>query len=352
MADVLVGIVGMNPASVLVAARALRPGRVELFCTTQSQPVARALEKQIARDPGADVKLHVWTQNPTLLAAELDSDRVVVGEGDRVDLDITGGTKTMSIGVWSGLRSRLGSRLRAIYLDERAALLEADTGAPAAVGSVIRSDEFLAWTSTTVNDCVWSGPLTGVSSEYVSRQGIAERLVDALAARRPIGAKETIAESTITLPRSLPAGFALKGGRLRGPFPDYFRMHAWLEEFCLVEAHRCIGPRADVHAAMGLQISADRDKDEVDVVLTRGSYLVAIEAKARESAAGTGADLHKRIQKTRRYFGAVTSVIFVQPVWGRRPDRQLADAVDRKVTLVGSDRGELHAAIKRGLGLA
>jgi hypothetical protein len=104
--------------------------------------------------------------------------------------------------------------------------------------------------------------------------------------------------------------------------------------------------------AMGLELCdpAGTVLDEFDVVAVRGARVLVVEAKARATGGGGGADLQKRIHKVHRFFGRFATVVFVHPAWGPAPPPALAASAGPGIHLVGSDLGALDRAIREAVG--
>ena len=153
----------------------------------------------------------------------------------------------------------------------------------------------------------------------------------------------------------MPPGFKQRGDKIEEPeHSGVFSHHRWLEEFCLLRAHSLLRAESDVTAALGVKLRSpgtSEGNDEADVVLLRGGRVLVIEAKAREQPGGSGAQLQKRIAKTRTFFGDLAKVLFVHPGYNApalRVNRSMVDG--RYVRIVGSDLTELDSAICWGIG--
>lgn len=361
---VLLGFVGDNPASILITARTLKPSRVVLLCTGESHDSAKALVGQLEDSPGVAATIladeegaPTWRENPSIEEAHATATNLLTLE-ELPLFDITGGTKTMLLGVWEALRARFGAAPQSYYLDRNRGLLTSD-GSGVGASVVIEPAEFLAWSGTSQKSARSQGKLHEIASALRGRLRVAQPLVDLLSAKRSdygldenhnrldltnIGAQE-VAKAAKGLPE-----FTDDGRWLVGP-AEWFQRRLWLEEWCLVEAANATRTATDVRAVWSLKPTGPANQ-EFDVVLSRGHRLLIIEAKGRGAAGGAGDELHKRVQTTRAFFGDLASVIFVHPAWGQRGNMDLMDAVDeRRVELIGSDRNAYHKAVRRFLGL-
>ncbi len=354
MAGVLVGIVGFNPVSVLVAARALSPRRVLLLCTEQSEPQAAALEALLA----PPVTIVCWDAVPGLseVRESIAEDLGDRGEGP-VFFDITGGTKPLAIGAWQGLTAACGDRLRGLYLDQSGVLRDADRGAPLGAEVTIHPDDFLRLRGAQVRKVAWEGALEDMPEVMLRRMPLARALYEHLG-RTPLCTdieRGAVHCRGAALPRPLPPGFSVRGGWLVAEGDrNWLGKHRWLEELCLGAAREALNGVPGVRAALSLEIrGAEGAQDEMDVVLTRGSRVTVIEAKARGRREGAGVEALKRLHKARRFFsGPNTRVLFVHPIWGRDAGRYKAIETlgGRNFTILGGRYEALLDSIRAGLG--
>ena len=167
-------------------------------------------------------------------------------------------------------------------------------------------------------------------------------------------AKNAITLKGISIPDDLPAGFCQESKcRLVSEIPGFFTHNSWLEELCLHRAQVVLGNCSLTRAAANLHIISKkhRGQDEADIVLVRGSQVCVIEAKARLDGAGAGADLMKRMQKTRRFFGVLAKTVFVHPAWGAVPPEALVELAGDKATLVGANVDLIDTAIRSALSI-
>ena len=155
---VLIASVGFNPASVVLAARALepRPSRVILLCTKETDPIASILPSQLG------VPLCDIVEVPPDPAVEAARDYLVrelsIDASEDPVLDITGATKPLAIAAWLAL-AQLRPGFRAVYLAPSGKLRDANTGKPLPGEASISLRELLAWKSIAVQSVEWEGPI-------------------------------------------------------------------------------------------------------------------------------------------------------------------------------------------------
>lgn len=345
-ADLLVAIVGFNPASVLLCARALKAGRTCLICTAETRDLANILKGQIGSATVVEVRAGATI---TQVAAAVGS--AVPSDARRVSLDLTGGTKILSLGAWHALQARETLDLSIAYLDGDGRLFDAASGVSLPRANLMPED-LLRWSGASVRHSRWSGNLKAVPAPIVDRFPVSRALFqhfpDWEVARYAGGERVTgrgIPQTCRGFDTDEHGNYFVPAGS------GFLRTNEWLEEYCLCEAARAMGTDAEsVGALFGSDLVAGAGgKDEVDIVLTRGARVLVIEAKARLTSKGAGADLHKRVQKARRFFGSHAQVLFVHPAWRGQPPRDLAELADRGTMLVGRDEQRLRAAVRKSL---
>lgn len=349
-----IGCVGFNPASLLVAARHFQIDEAVLLASRTSEPQLEAVARQL------DIPVHklVFSQEiPTLnaitekLVPILDSRREA-----QIILDVTGGTKLMAIGAWSSVQACAGTIL-STYLKPNGVMINPQTGKKIRHEVAIEIAEVLAWQGTTANGAVWTGEIADIDRQILDREAVGITVLSAMAKKRAVFdvEKNMVRLKRTPLPESLPPSVHRLNDRTLGSdVKGYFSHNRWLEEICLIRAQAVLGDYPATRAALGLVLrtgSSNATNDEADVVLVRGSRICIIEAKARKVAGGAGGELHKRIQKTQRYFGELAHVIFVHPAWRDKPPSDLVDAAGTRATLIGSDIEALDRAILKALGL-
>jgi hypothetical protein len=362
--SVLVGIVGENPASVLVAARALQPTRVILLHSAVTAPVATALKHQLELGH-AQVDLLECAATGSVQASRGAVASMAFSDRETVCLDLTGGPKTWSTGAWQGLRDRLGDALQAVVLDQSTqCLCDALSGAPLLDQPTILPEEFLAWRGASVQSCEWGGWLTGYQRTRDKEQAslrlqLCQALVSAVAAGRAFdhGQGGVLEVSDVALPSVLPCGFERHGAMLvqTGDGSDLLSHHRWLEAWVWLVLGSAFCSYGDVYGAYSLGSRMSRKEttepdDQADVVLTRGPRLLVIEAKAGIHDLHTM--LYLRAQKARSFYGSMTHVLLVAP--GMKPARadSLRLILGRGASIVHSpDPAALVATVAGILGL-
>ncbi len=342
----LVGAVGRNPASVLAAARALKPGRLFLVHTEGTRHQAMVLRRQcpVPRERIHLIPVPAGSGIEQVAGAVADAaDWASVGP---VGLDITGATKVISFGMWEALRNCLPGGFQALVLDQSSYRLEdASNGRPLPQPMPeIRISEMLAWYGAEMDSdgTRWQGRLSQLPVALRRRLPVGQALLRAFREQGPKFSAERVRKPVLAraLPGPLPSGMRWRENLLHADDPAYLKYNGWLEELCLGMVAGELGERAgQVFCALGARLRAGSGQDEMDVVLARGTRVVVVEAKARSSGAGAGADLQKRVNKARRFFGQHVRVVFVHPVWGRHPPGALRDLADDTVTLVGDFDG-------------
>lgn len=338
--DVLVGLVGGNPVSLLVAAKSLRPRRMVLFATEQTQTVA---DRVVASLGGIPVRVVQWPDVPAIDAFARDA----IADADlrpteRVVFDLTGATKTMTVGVWQALVAR-GQPFGAVCLMPDGRLVNARTGV-ANAGVVLSAQDHLQLHGYRVRDQRWHGRADQLPAALVHRAAVAQHLLHHFGGWQPNG------RGWIRFISRAPAGpFAAPP---TGADKDWIGKNIWLEELALACAAEACKGAGLVDATLSLSIQGDQNpgaQDESDVVLVRGARVVVIEAKASQAGSASGADLHKRVQKAESAFGQCR-VVFFKPALSAAAIADLQPLVP-KTDLVAKDLDQLRAAIARGLGL-
>lgn len=343
---VLVGCVGHNPGSCLIAARKFQVSRAVLVCTAATRPQLQVVAAQL-RVPVREVMLVAGDLSVAGVEAKVRG-ALDLGPEERVILDATGGTKLMGIGAWLGLSALPRARWSAVYLENDGELLDPRSGQHLTYRVAIEIDEILAWHGRKIRGAAWRGMLSDVQPEIRRRASLGDVLMKAVAEKRVrFYGNNTALFLSGTPPRSLPAGFRREENRVKTTVSRYFSKNQWLEELCVHRARVVFSRQKNIRAAAGVKtvLLNDRSEDEADVVLVRGPRTCIIEAKARLQYEGAGAELQKRIAKTWENFGAHAKVIFVHPAWGQQPPRDLVAMVGARATLVGANPVALDRAI-------
>lgn len=354
--SVLLTCLGDNPASAVIAGRHFGVRMLVAITTARTQHLAPIIARQL-EVPMLCVRHENDGQGYDRLAAAIQERLREVSFGALI-LDVTGGTKIMAIAALKAVESLRDSQADVVYLRPDGQLENAKAGAliPTDTSTTLR--EVLAWYGATVSQVAWEGELQALPVDYADRLGIATAAFHAVARKQttPVeGRPNALRLRTGNWPSPLPPGFRLEGEKtLVSDVAGYFERHAWLEEFCLQRARLSVGQLARIDAAAGLKLTVGTrtsDLDEADGVLAHGPRVCVIEAKARLSSASAGADLQKRVQKTRRFFGALARVVFVHPAWGKAAPSDLMKSVGHNVWLVAGDQAHLDLSIREALGL-
>lgn len=346
---VLVSAIGFNPSSAVIAGRHYAVDRAVLVGSPQMDAVAAQLNvptTPIAFESASAMIGDVHRElNRTL---HLASD-------ERVVLDVTGGTKLLALGVWNAMMPLPHDRIDPVYLLPNGQLVNPVTGEAIEQRVRIGIDEVLAWQGAQCGSATWHGMLADVDRDIARRARLGAFLVSALADRRlRVDARRN--RATITrgpILTKLPQGVSVvRENQLQARQEDYFSTNIWLEEVCLQRARAVLRNCAVTQAAMGQHMAFPGNAgDEADVVLVRGARTCVIEAKARRQGSDVGADLDKRISKTKEFFGSHAAVIFVHPAWGTNPPHELVRRTERSAYLVGGDLAALDRAIASALQL-
>lgn len=357
----LIGNVGFNPASIVAAGRRFSVGRAILLSTPDTNEVATVVASQL----GCETRVVLYPSSMLALKEieECVQAAALPNVSDHIVFDMTGGTKVMAAGTWTTLVGLGIEKLDAVYLEQDGQMTLATDGRALDQCFGIKINEVLAWHGATSRSASWQGKLSAMPKRQIDGAGFGLHLF------RLYGSRATVKISSRTidgrdfdylsvkgadgkLPKKLPSWIErVDASTVRTPVCNYFSKNAWLEELCLDRARKVLGDCARTNAAAGLHIDTLNGgfHDEADTVLVRGSRVCIIEAKARLSGPGAGADLQKRIQKTTRMFGALAHVIFVHPSWGASPPKSLVDLTVRGATLVASDIQVLDRAIAKSL---
>lgn len=331
-ADLLVSLVGLNPVSALVCARAVNPRRLLLVATEESKAVAGRLARLVPGDavisegdanPGIDALVDALAEEIAACLPEPSA---------RICLDITGATKPLSIAAWLACARHRARDFEAIYLERDGRLVSARDAAPLAVSVIVEPSEFVALRGGQVVKARWSGSPAEVPADILARRTAGQTLFAAVSSRRarPSASVDRVAAGRADLP------------------PNYLGKNEWLEELCLLVAAGAAGTDPGVRAALGCSVRAENGgNDEIDVVLTRGSRAVVIEAKTNVADAGTV--IRDRESKVRELVDAHAHLVFVCPYWANKPPGKVPRAPTTH--LVGGDLAELARVVGRGLGL-
>jgi hypothetical protein len=338
--DVLIGMVGENPISLLIAIHTLQPRRVVLFATPATRPKA---ERVLARANHPSGLVVAWGEVPAIdaLARDAVTDARLLPT-ESVVLDITGATKSMTIGVWQALVDR-GSPFGAACLMPDRKFVDARTGKEWPTAQ-LEFEDHVHLQGHRIRHCKWRGLLSEVPDDLRHRGEAARRLLALFGKWQPDGAgwiKSNSAKGSVALPT--------RPGSADAAWID---KNVWLEELALVVAiQACAGARG-VRAGLGVEIDGDGQgdaNDESDVVLVRGAHVVVIEAKASGRAGGAGPDLLKRVQKAGSTFGQCR-VVFFRPSLTRNAIEAL-QPMARNADLIANDLEQLRWVIAAGLGL-
>ncbi len=360
--EILVGLVGDNPAHVLAVHRLMRPRHTLLVGTARTMAKAEVLRNLLGgrvtlvelHDPGAIEPIQSTLRKAFEQVYEARRQGSVV-------LDITGGTKPMAIGAWFVVQDLQDVTM--VYSDPSGLVRDAVTGTLLS-GSPppMTPEDFLALNHSTLTDSWWRGVGVGQLPEHMADRAPLSRdlwtrfprIKHLLTVNLPFGKVKMPKGKPLPIPRA----FDLRRDMLHEPEGSgYFTQNRWLEEALLVETLDLLDSlgEADVQVVAGAKVRKAVEEgnsiDEMDLVLVRGLRVVVVEAKARHGAKGAGAQLHKRVEKAHNFFGSQARVVFVHPAWGAAPPRDLVDLVGRRATLVGSEPEAYRDALVMGLGL-
>ena len=359
MKKILLTMIGFNPASALVSARAIKPYRTVLIHTPETKSIAEIVRKQIG-EPCRLISLH--GEKGILHVIETLASELRIQDDEWPVVDITGATKPIALGLWQYLLTYFNDRFDAVNVSQSdyrlkdALTWELMTDEPVRI--MVR--EILAWHGGQVQRVKWESQLNLIPNSFKLGKTLSMGLVKALASNEyrnltPDQGRNAVSVPQKYLPEQLPVGFSYDTGKLFSTIADYLQKNIWLEEFCLCMAADALEDVSlEVLASMGMDLIASGSGggiDELDVVLVRGSKTVVIEAKARASNAGAGPDLQKRIQKVNRFFGPHAKIIMVHPAWGKKPPKALVNLTGKSAELVGADMDHFKNAVRKGLGL-
>lgn len=364
-APALIGAIGRNPASLVVVGRHFGVRSALLVCTAQTAWLVPVLARQLDLPDQAVHAIRVGDDKGNHGIGEV-RDKVHAAL-DRADvgaavLDITGGTKAMSVGLYEAARAASLPRLHTVRLEPNGQLRDEDHGAAIPHAVTLEPAEFVEWYDGGPVRCTWRGPLARIPHAMRRRKRIGELILRHFSPGDGRPGVALNADGSARFPVPVPADLELPPGFVRrdahtiaaaGRDASYFSKNGWLEELCLLRAGLVARDVADVRAALGLELGRDGSGslDEADVVLTRGARVCVIEAKARAKGAGAGGEVNKRIGKAHRYFGSAVHVIFVHPAWGRRAPQKLVTTAGENTTLVGRDLRLLQQAVAAALGI-
>ena len=352
---VLLGCVGFSPASVVAVGRDFLPSRAVLIATRKSQAQLAAVTRQL-EVPVEAVILDGDGMEP-IASLQLKIARALkMAPHESIVLDLTGGTKIMTAATYEAARQLRADKVKVVYLTPDGTIIDATDGMARDSSARLEISEVLEWQGAAISKREWSGPLSAVPKSVTQRAALGRFLLNAYGEKR---ARIETASNAITISRkpwltALPPGFSEMGnGRIKSTIPGYFSHNRWLEELCLHQATIALDNCSITRVAAGLHIFSGEHKgsDEADVVLLRGTQVCVIEAKARLDSKGAGADLMKRMQKTRRFFGVMAKTVFVHPAWGPSPPPALVEITGDKGILVGARLKDINTAIREALSI-
>jgi hypothetical protein len=317
----LLGIVGRNPASILVCARSVNVDQAVLIVSDETSEISSVLASQLH----CPVEMITTPSSPSIeeVKTAIYSQGATFGS-DKIILDITGGQKPMLLGIWESLQ-KMSLRAQVIlYLNDMGRLMDATTGKTHSGSQAsLQPEEFLAWRNASRRKCTWEGLLESIPNKYRVRARIAGELLKDRTWRDR--------DRSLSIIRRL-------NDQLTG---EWYEKNVWLEEYSLVAASNALEKTSGIQARLGMEVltsdksSKAQANDENDIVLVNGARVVVVEAKARWTSAGSGDDLHKRIEKARYIFGDNARIIFVHPAW-EEPPAALKTLVDKRVILIGN----------------
>lgn len=179
---VMVGCVGHNLGSCLIVAREFEVDRVVLVCTPETRREMRAIATRIDV-PVREVMLD--DQSPSIADVEARvREALELGPDEHVVLDVTGGTKLMSIGTWLVMSALPPSRWLAVYLEAGAELLDPRSGKRMGYHVAIEIEEVLAWHQRKIRHVTWRGLLSEVPPDISRRVSLGAALMKVVAEKR------------------------------------------------------------------------------------------------------------------------------------------------------------------------
>ena len=326
MTSLLIGIVGRAPASIVVAARALRPDRTLLVHSDDTRTVAEVVQRQLADHGLPDPELVPADPNSLNATAKAVTARLAdVQETTQLAVDITGGTKPMSLGLWEGTRALAASLppgLRsAVYLNAAGALLDADTGekVPEAEAVAIDPQEVIAWGRPEARVvAVWSGSPEELDEGVCQRGLVWQQLAKAITKgtwRSNVSNPQRHFQPH-RAPATLSPGFAFTAdGSIEVPLKHLIH-NGWLEELALAEVAIAVKKLAGVRLALSATVRGEASGNvELDLVATRGARTLVVEAKT--VASGAGPQLSKKASHVAALLGPNARLLaFVPSVFG------------------------------------
>jgi len=331
MTSLLVGMVGMAPASIVLSARAFLPQRILLVYSQVTETIARIVQGQLE----GDVRILCVDANrleaiSLAVAAALES----LQDTTQLIVDLTGGTKAMSIGLWEGTRGLLsdGGNLRrtAVYLTREGTLLHAGSGEPVAAAEDVAIDpeEVIRWSRPAAQASIrWRGSPADLEETVRRRRQVWQQLAKALTAGRwrPNVARPQRRFIPGRMPASLPKGFLIDDhGAIEVP-RDFLLQNEWLEELALLEVADAVKKLPGVRLALSAIVREIIGGSiiEFDLVATRGSRILVVEAKT--VTRHVGPDLSMKAGHVSSVFGPTARLVaFVPKVFGTQPPAQQA----------------------------
>jgi hypothetical protein len=301
-----------------------------LVHSDETKTIARIVQGQL----GCDVRVLCVDAN-RLEAISLAVAEALESLQDTTHLivDLTSGTKAMSIGLWEGTRSLLSAhgdiRRTAVYLTREGPLLHAESGQPVAAADDVAIDpeEVIHWNRLAAHVTTsWSGTPDEVAEAARRRRRVWQQLYKALTAGRwrPNVARPQRRFIPWVMLASLPEGFlALENGTIEVPL-EHLQHNVWLEELALLEVADAVKKLPGVRLSLGATVwGVDGGNVEFDLVVTRGTRILVVEAKTITT--GAGADLSKKAAHVTSMLGPTAKLLaFVPEVFGTRPPAEQA----------------------------
>jgi hypothetical protein len=353
----LLTCLGDNPASAIVAGRHFSVGAVLAIVTARTRKLMEVVGKQLGT-PIECLEHDAESEGFTALAYRI-RDALSKRAPSGLVVDITGGTKLMGMGAFIGAELLRKHESPVLYLKANGRLADARSGSQLRCEVSISPQEVLAWYGARITRHSWLRPAKhGVPGEILERRALSHFLFERLGHKElklAPNERGAIELQQGQWPEPLPRGVErLSETIIHAPGLRYLKFSGWLEELCLLRAHAVARGATASWTAYGCHVavtSQSTDLDEVDVIVVRGARVCAIEAKAKFSSESAGAELQKRIHKTRRFLGQQAKVIFVHPAWGKNVPADLERSSGAGVYLIGNDLTALDKAVAEALDL-
>ena len=165
---VLLGCVGFSPVSVVAMSRAFRPNRAVLIATQKSLPQLEAVTRQLAIPVRSVVLEGDGMERIDQLQAKI-STALKLEDDEAILLDLTGGTKIMTVATYEAARLSAAKKIKSVYLTPDGSIIDASGSQDPYDEPVLEISEVLEWQGASILKSEWMGQLRHVPNEVSQR---------------------------------------------------------------------------------------------------------------------------------------------------------------------------------------